>query len=407
MNHRRSLLASSLTSLALAASLAPASAAPAPTSPPPTGYQVTIPLATATNPGTSFPRFATQSLSEALASSLRTAQGDSRALLAWGRCPQLQADGSGGALSINHCFSLTLGTSLAQTTYVLIDLACPASSPSAACYGGYVIAGRADATIARDVTAGVTTIDTQNRIRVGYKRKLYHLDGTVETRFVLPSTPALIVDQRLISGASSSEAHVTATDATGTVVVQHDQARIASTASMSCSDHYDQALADGEFWSAAVGTGVTTAVVVGGTAGGIAIAVFGAGATLGAGTAPAILAGTAISGAALGLATVLYTGITDAGDAWARSNAIAARAACERQQLMDEFSPEELADLTEELAAMTSGASDSGLADVMDASACDGSSSGTVTIDGQECYEECTQTWVDGECKTACVTICE
>ncbi|MBP8806265.1 MAG: hypothetical protein KBG48_11065 [Kofleriaceae bacterium] len=369
---------------------------------PPTGYTIaTMPIDATTNPGTWFPRFAGQLPSETLVRAVMTTQGDTRTLLDWSRCPQLHADGTSGPMFATHCLAFTVGTHRAHTTYLLTDLAC-ANPSNAACYGGYVVAGRLDLTATRTSAGAETTVAKRATLRVGWQRKSRRLDGTWITTYTLPTTPVLTLDQTVTADASHREVALRAVDALGTVVLDHGYTEIAS-GGLSCADQYELALADGQFYGAVFGTAAAATLVVAGTAAGIAVAVFGVGATLGAGTAPALAAGGAVAGAGAALGATAYYGISDAWEASARADAILQRDACQRQQAIDDFTPEELPAIDSELATSGGG---SELSAVTDAVACDQSEEYEVEIDGATCQVWASQDWVDGECKDLVVIAC-
>ncbi len=405
-----SRLVSSLASLTLIAGSVPAGAAPAPTTPPPTGtYTVTFPTASA--PGTPFPRFASQSITATLANSLRTAQGDSRALLDWGRCPQLGADGMASELSLSHCIRLTLGTDTVQTAYMLVDLPCPAGNPASGCYGGYVIASRADGNLARDYAGGTTTTDRRSQVRLGYRRQLRSFaTGELITTYVLPTTPVVVVDYHSETSLSRRAVDVTATAATGDVLFHDEWVAYAgsSGAAGSCDEQFDQAIADGQFYASVAASVVAGAIALGGTAAGISIAVTGGIAgigTLGAGSALALAVGGAVGTASLAMSTGAYVGVKDIGTSWAMSDAIAARTKCRQAQMLEE-NPPTMPEVIGEMSEMTSGATDSGLSELSTEDTCDHTSESEGVVDGEYCWTECAEVYVDGECDLQCETVC-
>lgn len=405
-----SRLVSSFATLALVAGTVPAVAAPAPTSPPPTGtYTVSFPTATAT--GTLFPRFASQFITSTLASSLRTAQGDTRALLDWGKCPQLAADATASSLSLSHCIRLTLGNDTTQSAYMIVDLPCPAGNPASACYGGYVIASRTDGTLHRTYAGGTTTIDRHSEVRIGFQRLVRNFTtGVTTTIYTLPTMPAVVVDLHTEASISRKALDLTATAATGDVLYHDEWVMYAGSSGSAgtCDDQFDQAIADGQFYAAVAATGVAGLIAVGGTAAGISIAITGGVAgigTLGAGSTLAVAVGAAVGTAALALSTMAYTGIQDVGTAWATSNAIAARTRCRQEQMLEE-NPPSLLEVIDEMSEMTSGANDSGLSDLSTEDTCDHTSESEGEIDGNYCWTECEEVWDDGECDLQCYTVC-
>lgn len=272
--------------------------------------------------------------------------------------------------------------------------------------GGYVIASQTAGTITvTDTGAGSELVAVQTT-RLGYQRTTY-LNGVKRITYVLPTTPAFTLTRAEARDASHHAIDLSVVDATGAELVHHAYATVAS-GSATCEQQYQQALADGRFWSSVAAIGVSGAIMVGGTAAGISVAVtggiLGIG-TLGAGSVLAIAVGTGIGTASAGMATVAYEATLNTGDRWAESHALQVREACELGLAIEDFEPEALPSIDAELAATP--ATGSNMSDLTDAVACDNETDGTVEIDGELCEQHCEQRWVDGECKLLCVIVCD
>lgn len=378
-----------LVALSTVAAVQPAAAAPGPgagSALPTDTVKATTPAAVET--ATPAPRFGRKPVDEALARRLVGKTSDP--YLGFSRC-----DAARAGLYLPRCIVLIVGTATRPTLYQLTDTKCPSAAPRTACYAGFVIGVRADATVAYD--AATFTATRAIELRVGIKRKVA---GGVA--YALPVKAAATVTEvvRVRGGSSHVEVKV---QAGGTTVLDTGWDRIAS-GSLSCGDQ-------GELVTNTIATaGNLAAMAVAGYIGvgsmiaGGTIAVVGIGGSAGAGTAPAIAAGGAVSASGIAFGVGMALAVRES-SVWAgRWAGTVQREVCDRLTQVDELDPEELDAI--ERAAVTEMESGAGGASGTGA-LCGGTYAATTTCeDGTQAEAQCEAGWSGGECRLTCVSVC-
>ncbi len=324
-------------------------------------------------------------------------------LLSWGPCNDVTAAGVTLG-TIDHCVAFTVGTARHAYSYLLTDRRCPTATPTAACYGGFLIGALTETRTSYSAWHGLE-VESSATVRIGVRRTILPAPGSgaaPTVRYELPTTPVVAIEQQFQSGGASSMLHTIVRDGAGAILSDEITTRMAGslTSTFSCDDAGElYGNATRVAWNLAA-TSAALGIAAGGTLAGIAIAGGGTVVTLGGLSAPAGATGIAVAGLSYMLAPVVFMAFHELGEALASFGDAAVREACELAVEAQSFEPEDDV-LMQQYQPQTSGGSSSQGGGGSDS--CSGSEESTITVDGVDYEGTCTKMRdSDGNCVIGC-----